>query len=1026
MATWKANTGEASALEGELEQQSKWMRRLVRKLVRDTAGAEDVVQEAQLAALRRRRAGAPVERGWLARVALNFARRQRRDESTRSAHEQRGARDEAAPAADELAERLDAQRTLAEELRALPEPYRSTLVRSYFDGWSAARIAREAGCPATTVRTRLERGLELLRERLDRRHGGRREWLSALAPLALPQLPPWLDAPSAPFANLVQGVLLMKLGVQIFTALAVVAALGVGWFWSESEPEAASPQAALAAPQESAAEPDERALTTARAAAGSQRASSSTESSPAEAASATVAVHVPASIEARVVDRELRPIAGARASLHDGGATRSDEAGHWKLVLPRAALSRNSVRVDAPGYAVRTLDFEPQAGAAKHLGDIVLERSGSIAGRVQHVDGRPIGGATVLATTPSVWDSDAAAAKRCGPNDAASAASTASAPDGSFLLEGVTPGGVRVWAEVHDMRYAFSEALVVRAEERLEGVVLVVEPLAREDEISGIVRAPNGEPAVGVGLRAMTSMGGSTNSMGYAVGLDGAFTFRVRRTGPHQLTASDPQRRWPDVRVDNVEPGSRDVELRFELPRHIAVRARSANGEKVERFALAALEADSRNVLERAPLANADQGTNRVRVPGQEFVVECAAHGFALAQLGPFTPQSAPSSLEFELTPQPGLSGRVFAAGTARGGARVTLWRASRPNESVEVSGYPALRFPAPLDTTESDVDGSYFLRVTGDDPFFVRAEAEGFAADDRGPFEMQSVRGAELDLVLGSGGRIDGRVLVAEGRSAEGVIVVANRGDGFVRTTRTTTGGAFAFDRLSAGSWSVQRGRSEVSGDPFANWAVSEAKTPARLDFNCEVREGATTAFTLDLRDDQPARVKGRLTMNGAPAAGWVVSAWPGDRGSFSGDLPSTTLDVQGEFELALEDPGPVRLTFSSGVEDGDAAEFSVLTELRRGANDWSADVRTLHVRGRSARATSADYSLFVAIRSDQASAFLPIHTDAQGKFELRRAIEGRAKFIGARVDGGTWHEVEELFEIELVRGAAPFIELR
>ncbi len=1018
--------GEANALEGELEQQSKWMRRLVRRLVRDTAGAEDAVQEAQLAALRRRRAGAPVERGWLARVALNFARRQRRDESIRSAHEQRGARDEAAPAADELAERLDAQRALADELRALPEPYRSTLVRSYFDGWSAARIAREAGCPATTVRTRLERGLELLRERLDRRHGGRREWLSALAPLALPQLPPWLDGPSAPFANLVQGVLLMKLGVQIVAAFAVVAALGVGWLWRESEPEAASPGAALAAPEASTAAPEERALATARAAAEARIAPRSTEPSPAETASTPASASVPTSIEARVVDGELRPIAGARASFDEGGVAHTDHEGRWKLVLSDTALRWITVRVDAPGYAVRTLDFEPQAGAAKHLGDIVLERGASIAGRVQHVDGRPIGAATVLATSPSVWDSDAAAAKRCGPDDAASAVSTTSAPDGSFLLEGVTPGGVRVWAEVRGMRYAFSEALVVRAEERFEGVVLVVEPLAREDEISGLVRAPDGEPVGGVGLRVLTSMGGSTHSMGQAVGLDGAFRFRVRRMGPHQLTVSDPQRRWPDVRVDGVEPGAADVELRFELPRHIAVRARTTGGEPVERFSLVARDATGVEELERAPLANADQGTNRLRVPGQEFVVECAAPGFALAQLGPFAPRSAPSSLEFELTPQPGLSGRVLAEGMPRGGARVTLWRASRRHEGVEVSGYPALRFPRPLDTTESEADGSYFLRVSGDDPFFVHAELEGFAAEDRGPFELQSVVGARLDLVLGRGGRVEGRVLVAQGRSEEGVIVVANRGDGFVRTTRTSAGGVFAFDRLGAGSWSIHRGRSEVNGDPFANWAVSEAKTPTRLEFNCEVREGATTAVTLDLRDDQPAQVNGRLTVNGAPAAGWVVSAWPGDRGSFSGELPSTALDEHGRFALSLDEPGPARLTFAWGSDRQQPGQVSCRAEFQRGANEWSMDLRASTLRGRSAQPSSSSYALVLRVDSDVLQAWIPIETDAEGRFELPFAPAGRASFLGAPIDGGQWGEPVTLHETLLSAGAAPFIELR
>jgi DNA-directed RNA polymerase specialized sigma24 family protein len=63
----------SKALSSELEQQSAWMRRLSRKLLRGVAGAEDALQEARLAALRRGRN----ERGWLVRVAENVALRGR-------------------------------------------------------------------------------------------------------------------------------------------------------------------------------------------------------------------------------------------------------------------------------------------------------------------------------------------------------------------------------------------------------------------------------------------------------------------------------------------------------------------------------------------------------------------------------------------------------------------------------------------------------------------------------------------------------------------------------------------------------------------------------------------------------------------------------------------------------------------------------------------------------------------------------------------------------------------------------------
>lgn len=1018
---------QAHGLEGELERQSAWMRRLARRLVTGVAGAEDALSQARLAALRRERAGERVGPGWLMRATLNLARREQRDEAVRRSHEQRAARGEAQPPADELAARLEAQRALADELRALPEPYRSALVRHFFDGWSAARIAREAGCPATTVRTRLERGLELLRERLDRRSGGRREWLSALAPLALPVVPRWLELPTASVANLVQGVLLMNLGLKLAAGAALVTALGVSWLWSERPPQAARPQAAAAEPQLAANVPASLDAAGSRDDAQLRASTPSAEPTQRPVQDPTPATVTRTSIEARVLDGSLRALAKARVSTSDDDQTHTDGDGRFELVLSSETAGTSGVlRIEAAGYAHKFLDFTPQAGVRKHLGDIVLERGATLAGRVELIDGQPLSGARVFVTAPSVWEDDSEAAKRSGPWAAEPAPSTTSAADGSFQLEGVTPGGARVWAEAPGMRYGLSSALVLRAEELRDGVVIVVEPLRREDEIAGVVLDPDGLALEGAALRAISAAGGNSHSMSVALDPGGRFRFRVRRDARHELLSSDPLNRWPDARASGVAPGDHDVVLRFELPRFVSVRAVGPDGHPVERVALRALDESGASVLERADAASSVDGRNRVRVPNRPFLVECAVPGFALDRQGPFAPTSAPRELEFKLTPQPGLSGRVLASDRALSGARVTLWRLGRPDEGIEVGGYPALLAPTAVDSTISEQDGSYFLRLLEDGAYVVRADASGYAPGELGPLELRLGQGlAKLDLVLGAGGAIEGRVLVAEGRSDEGVIVVANRGDGHVRTQRTGAGGRFRFDGLMVGPWSVSRGRTDVDGDPFNNWAIGSARTPTKLDFNCTVLEGEATFVQLDLRDDETARVRGRLTINGEPAARWLLTAWPGDKSSYVGELPSTTLDEHGEFQLSLDEPGAVRFTFARAEEGQSAAHISARTELRRGANDWSGDVPTLRVSGRSARPSSDTYALFATIHSDALEAFIPIRTDAEGRFELPLALEGRAKFSGAHLEGGRWSDTQTLHEIVLVRGEERFVEL-
>lgn len=180
----------------ELLRHEGWLRGLVRGLVGDEQAAEDALQETWLRALELRPGGMRAPRAWLAAVARRVASEGRRSERARALREKLLA--EARPEAvdeRELAERLETaaavQRRLAEAVLALGEPARSAVVLRYFEGRSAAEIARAAGVPESTVRNRIQRALNELRERLDRESGGdRTRWLAALAPLADLSRPP--------------------------------------------------------------------------------------------------------------------------------------------------------------------------------------------------------------------------------------------------------------------------------------------------------------------------------------------------------------------------------------------------------------------------------------------------------------------------------------------------------------------------------------------------------------------------------------------------------------------------------------------------------------------------------------------------------------------------------------------------------------------------------------------------------------------------------------------------------------------
>ena len=94
-------------------------------------------------------------------------------------------RPESLPSSDELLARLESQRLLADAVAKLREPYRSSILLRYYEGLTAVEIAERQGVPDGTVRVRLKRAHELLRESLDRSHDGDRgAWVAALIPLA--------------------------------------------------------------------------------------------------------------------------------------------------------------------------------------------------------------------------------------------------------------------------------------------------------------------------------------------------------------------------------------------------------------------------------------------------------------------------------------------------------------------------------------------------------------------------------------------------------------------------------------------------------------------------------------------------------------------------------------------------------------------------------------------------------------------------------------------------------------------------
>jgi len=168
----------------ELLAHGPWVRALAHSLVRDSSKADDLVQQAWLRVLQSPPAEDRPLRRWFAAVLRNLARAEQRSAARRVERERfAGARGPDSPA-DAVSTTLELSKQLAEAVGQLEEPYRSAIFRRYYEGLTPRRIAELDRVPIATVKSRLARGLEKLRERLDCLHNGRRDtWVAACLPL---------------------------------------------------------------------------------------------------------------------------------------------------------------------------------------------------------------------------------------------------------------------------------------------------------------------------------------------------------------------------------------------------------------------------------------------------------------------------------------------------------------------------------------------------------------------------------------------------------------------------------------------------------------------------------------------------------------------------------------------------------------------------------------------------------------------------------------------------------------------------
>lgn len=946
-----------------------WIAKLARSLVSDPASADDLVQETWMVASRRPPKTGELARPWLLRVLRNLATQRHRSESSRRNREERTSRLDESPSAVDLVAKVEIQRLLAEAVLRLEEPFRETVVLRYFEDLTSAEIARRLRAPESTIRWRLMRALEMLRNDLDSRHDGSRErWISALAPLALPRAPIGSSAPPPyPSPNvLTGGVLVAKSSWKMAAALLLLIVLGAIGFRIGSVLRAriGTGGASLDPTSGEIAGGEPARVANMESVGGLADPRSSIALAPTPTAERVLV--------GRVLDSSRRAISGAlvRASNWNPASRTSTEVdGCFRLAIrpaqdPKLPEDPDWVRLEitSDGRESKALGLRAPEARATHLGDLILRAGGSIRGKVVDETGAALVGSKVFVEDLSpvvlsrVWGGDLAAASVLPSTRLQHATRTSTRTDGSFVFEGLPPAPVRLWALDPQSLAAFSEVLWVKEGEPVECPDLVVRRPDPASVIRGVVVGADGSPVDGAVINAHSQLGG------YARADDeGRFTAILMSPNPGMIDArprnllvSDPKKRWRDASIPDVAPGGNETRVVLEDWTRLTLRVRDPEGRPIQRCGANLTEKGSD--LESYGTTERPGGEIALRVPSRMFGIIAYAPGYATRTIEGLDPRTLPASIDCTLERRPGVRGRVLADGSPVAGARVSMssmlagdsWRIIRAVDAAPRAMLSKVLGIHPLEETRTDAEGRFYVGLIADRAGLLRVGHEGHA-----PWMRWSVSEPIEDLVvnLGAGGSLEGTVAVREGSDPSGILVGATCGDEHVLATRTDPSGGYRFDRLTPGAWQVRLLAREQTPEELGVTVLDWGDAPKDSSPDCEVIEGRISRFDFGRDSLDRPRLLGSLSWNGSPAVGWFarlcLGADPREQGS-------SAVSPDGTFEITVATPGRYRLVLHSVPGESNPLSVHDEIDLPPGAKTWTFDLVTGRLSGRKLTALS------------------------------------------------------------------------
>jgi hypothetical protein len=570
---------------------------------------------------------------------------------------------------------------------------------------------------------------------------------------------------------------------------------------------------------------------------------------------------------------EVRARAAERSELPGLHTSDSDKEAADAVTSPDGSF----VLADrAPGESLDLSVLHPSYGPGKAPGvavpseapiRIVLQATSRVSGRATGPDGKPVAGAFVfLSELESV-----SLGGQSGLLSSGRLHDGRTDDDGSFSLEGVAPGPVRLNAQAPGRQKTTLEGLEVKPGQDLTGLQVVLAPGAT---IEGRVLSPDGGPVTGaevVVVEPSPDGGPSFSPLRARTDGDGQYRIDGIAPGPRVLEARAEgyQRAVRDV---EVSPEARAVDFRLERGLEVSGRVVDAAGSPIPSAQLSLIAGDDFFQASRA-LSGPEGAFRFSGLKAGTYRLMARKDGYASDRRGEtvMLAGSSVSGLEVKLSAGGTIAGRISGLEPSQL-SRVRVWAGSElhlGNIDPE-GGYRIANLPP----------GDWLVTaVVPDTPL----HAEGRASLEPGVPE------ARVDLELGGGHELTG-VVLRNGQPLAGAHLALTRGGmAGSQTAASDHQGSFRFGGLEDGTYDL------------------DVSTPngARHRESVEISENRR----IELRT---ASLSGRVVdaSGGEPISGVRISLATGDDGPSS--FSDVTTDARGAFRLIEVGDGAWKLRAS------------------------------------------------------------------------------------------------------------------